>query len=267
MSTTTLSQYPGLTPEPIQWFKEKPPPLSVASAPEESGQVTLLAQADLLLLIAQIFAPPSDDLRFMLGIEVIDIQELLNYTGLENQENLAETYQQIRQQAQATRLNTWTEEYNRLFEASVACPINESGFIRRDKGVLLADIAGFYRAFGFELSNKAGEKADHLVGELEFVAMLLVMLAKAQDQETIRTTFDALSAFSFDHLGEWLPTFCERLTETAILPIYQHQAQLLLSAWTGIVTANQLPKPAVAVENLPEDDGTPYECDMAEQSE
>jgi len=266
MSMTTPSQYPGLDPEPIKWFKEMPSSTaSAADANEETGHVALLAQADLLLLLAQMFAPPSDDLRFLLGIEVLDIQELLSHSGLPEQKTLSETYQQIRQQAQATGLAIWTEEYNRLFEASVACPINESGFIRRDKGVLLADIAGFYRAFGFELSEDAGEKADHLVGELEFFAMLLVMLARAQDQETTRTTHDALSSFSFEHLGEWLPTFCERLTETTQLPIYQHQAQLLLSAWMGVVTVNKLPMHEGTVENLPEDDGTPYECDMADR--
>ncbi|OQY55906.1 MAG: hypothetical protein DRR08_13310 [Candidatus Parabeggiatoa sp. nov. 2] len=264
MSITT--QHPALTPEPIQWFKEKPPsPEQVEGFKENTGNVALLAQADLLLLIAQMFAPPSDDLRFMLGIEVIDIQDLLHHSSLPESDTFAETYQQIRQQAQATSLNTWAEEYNRLFEASVACPINESGFIRRDKGAILADIAGFYRAFGFELSQEASEKADHLIGELEFIALLLVMLAKAQDQETTRTTYEGLSSFSFDHLGEWLPTFCERLTETTTLPIYQQKAKLLHGAWTSIVAANQLPKHEGEIENLPQDDGTPYECGMADE--
>jgi TorA maturation chaperone TorD len=241
MSTTT--QHPALTPEPIQWFKEKPPsPEQVEGFKQDTGNVALLAQADLLLLIAQMFAPPSDDLRFMLGIEVIDIQDLLHQSGLPDSDTLAETYQQIRQQVQTTSLNTWAEEYTRLFEASVACPINESGFIRRDKGAILADIAEFYRAFGFKLSQEASEKADHLISELEFVALLLVMLAKARDQETTRT-YEGLSAFSFDHLGKWLPTFCERLTETTTLPIYQQQAKLLRGAWTSIIATNQLPMP------------------------
>jgi TorA maturation chaperone TorD len=63
----------------------------------------------------------------------------------------------------------------------------------------------------------------------------------AQDQGATRTTHDALGSFSFDHLGEWLPTFCERLTETSSLQIYQQMAKLLLSAWSGILT--QLPMP------------------------
>jgi len=252
-------------PQPIKWFKDGTFPLQqqVEWSKEEIDHLALLAQADLLFLIAQMFAPPSAEMRKMLEIEVPDIKKLLQNSGLPEPDNIAETYQQIRQQV--LNLDTWAAEYNRLFEGNVACPINESGFIRRDKGVILADIAGFYRAFGLELSKNASEKVDHLTGELEFVAMLLVMLAQAPDQETTRTTHDALGSFSFDHLGEWLPTFCERLTETSTLPIYQNQAKLLLSAWTGVIRNNKLPLPEGDIQNLPEDDGTPYECDMAEQ--
>ncbi|OAD19155.1 cytoplasmic chaperone TorD family protein [Candidatus Thiomargarita nelsonii] len=254
------------SPQPIKWFKDGTFPLQqqVEWSNEEIDHLALLAQADLLFLIAQMFAPPSAEMQQMLEIEVPEIKKLLNNSSLAEPDNLAEIYQQIRQQAQSLNLETWTAEYNHLFEGNVACPINESGFIRRDKGVILADIAGFYHAFGFKLSEEASEKADHLTGELEFVAMLLVMLAQAPDQEARRTTHDALGSFSFDHLGEWLPTFCERLTETSTLQIYQQMAKLLLSAWTGILTLNQLPLPEGDIQNLPEDDGTPYECGMVE---
>jgi TorA maturation chaperone TorD len=227
------------SPQPIKWFKGGMLQQQVEWSKEEIEHLALLAQADLLFLIAQMFTPPSAEMRQLLEIEVPDLNKLLHNSGIPESDNLAETYQQIRQQAQSLNLDVWAAEYKRLFEANVACPINESGFIRRDKGVILADIARFYRAFGFELTRNASEKVDHLTAELEFVAMLLVMLA--QDQGATRTTHDALGSFSFDHLGEWLPTFCERLTETSSLQIYQQMAKLLLSAWSGILT--QLPMP------------------------
>jgi TorA maturation chaperone TorD len=227
------------SPQPIKWFKGGMLQQQVEWSKEEIEHLALLAQADLLFLIAQMFTPPSAEMRQLLEIEVPDLNKLLHNSGIPESDNLAETYQQIRQQAQSLNLDVWAAEYKRLFEANVACPINESGFIRRDKGVILTDIARFYRAFGFELTRNASEKVDHLTAELEFVAMLLVMLA--QDQGATRTTHDALGSFSFDHLGEWLPTFCERLTETSSLQIYQQMAKLLLSAWSGILT--QLPMP------------------------
>ncbi|RKZ47961.1 MAG: hypothetical protein DRR16_09660 [Candidatus Parabeggiatoa sp. nov. 3] len=265
---TQMPPTPTPPPQPIKWFPDRKPSSPQAFETfQELDNVTLLAQADLLLLIAQILAHPSTDIQSLLEQEVTDIQELLQHSGLPERENLATVFQDIRQQAQTLNLDIWVAEYNRLFEGNVACPINESGFIRRDKGAILADIAGFYTAFGFELSNEASEKADHLIGELEFIAMLLVLLAQVSDQEIKRTIHDALGAFSFDHLGEWLPTFCERLPVITTLPIYQQIAALLHQTWTGILAVNHLPIPENAIENLPEEEvGTPYECDMAERS-
>jgi TorA maturation chaperone TorD len=244
-------------PQPINWFKNGKP-----AEWSKIDNITLLAQADLLLFIAQMFAPPSAEMQNMLEIEVPDIKELLQKSGISEPNRLEEIFQQIRQQAQTINLDVWAGEYNRLFETNVACPINETGIIRRDKGVILADITGFYNAFGFKLSEEASEKADHLTGELEFVALLLVMLAQTQDEEALRITHNALSSFSFDHLGDWLPTFCERLTDTTFLPIYQHLAQLLQMAWSEIVAINHLPMPEREINELAEDDGTPYECSM-----
>jgi TorA maturation chaperone TorD len=250
--------------QPIQWFKKVPP--SPESILAEKDNISLLAQADLLLLIIQLFSLPSSETQILLEKEVTDLQELLDYSHLPEPDSLAEVFQQIRQQAQTLNLETWVEEYHRLFEGNVVCPINESGFIRRDKGVILADIAGFYRAFGFDISQKTGEKADHLNAELEFVAILLIMLAKTQESETTRTTHEALSGFSFDHLDEWLPSFCERLTQMTILPIYQQLAQLLQSTWSGIVAVNHLPHQERDVEELSKEDGTPYECGMVDDT-
>jgi len=200
----------------------------------------------------------------MLEKGVADLQELLHASNLPESDRLAEVFEQIRLQAQTLSLETWVEEYHRLFEGSVACPINESGFVRRDKGAVLSDIAGFYRAFGFSISQKTGEKADHLIGELEFVAILLIMLAMAKEPEKTRTTYEALSAFSFDHLDEWLPSFCDRLTQTTVLPIYQQLAQLLQSTWSGIVATNHLPHQERDMGELSEKDETPYECGMVD---
>ncbi len=218
---------------PIIWLKHETPQPLVEWSKEELEHLALLAQADLVFLIAQLFAPPSAELQRLLEIEIPDIEKLLDKSMLPA--SFAERYQQIRQQAQSLNLETWAAEYKHLFEGNVAaCPINESGLIQRDKSVILAEIAEFYQAFGFER-----EKADHLTSELEFVAMLLVKLA--QIKEAKRTTHEALSSFSFNHLGKWLPTFCDRLIETSTLPIYQELAQLLLSAWSEIQTLNQLP--------------------------
>jgi len=249
-------------PQPVQWFDKIPPSPEYVLA--EKDQLALFAQADLLRLIIQLFSLPSTETQAMLRAGVPDLQELLHSSNLPNPDHLSEVFQQIRLQAQTLSLETWVEEYHRLFEGSVACPINESGFIRRDKGAILSDITGFYRAFGFDISRKTGEKADHLIGELEFVVILLIMLAMSPEPETARTTHQALSTFSFDHLGEWLPSFCDCLTQTTVLPIYRQLAQLLRGTWSGIVATNHLPRREGDIGGLSENDGTPYECGMVD---
>jgi TorA maturation chaperone TorD len=256
-----MNTHTTLKAEPIKWYPR--PPIGL---PTRADKIALLAQADWLLLIAPLFTLPSAGLLDKVAIESAELQELLDKSGIPNAEKLMTTFQAIQQQIQTLPLDTWSEEYNRLFECSAPCPINETGWVRRDKGTILADIAGFYRAFGLELAEAASEKVDYLVGELEFVAMLLVMLAKATEQdnavEVTPITHNALSSFSSDHLGEWLPSFCERLSQLTVLPLYQQLAQLLQLTWAGIVTVNRLPVSDENIQEVLDEKGTPYECGM-----
>lgn len=78
----------------------------------------------------------------------------------------------------------------------------------------MADIAGFYRAFGFEVS---GERPDHIVPEVEFVALLLVKEAYARlagDGAGADVCREAREKFLGEHLGAWLPEFAARARET-----------------------------------------------------
>lgn len=77
----------------------------------------------------------------------------------------------------------------------------------------LADIAGFYRAFGFEVS---GERPDHIVPELEFVALLYAKEAHALltgQEENAETCRAARHAFLAEHLMWWLPQLSQALAQ------------------------------------------------------
>lgn len=70
------------------------------------------------------------------------------------------------------------------------------------KGNDLADVAGFYRAFG--LSPTDGEMPDHVAMELEFYSVLLVKQAHLHeigDAEGVSIVEDARRKFLTDHLG------------------------------------------------------------------
>jgi len=221
--------------------------------------VRMIAQVDLLLLAARWLAPPAGERDV---IERSDLEELACRAGFAGGGVLWAAESALRR----TATDRWSDEHARLFESAGVCPPNETAYIRRDKGVILADICGFYSAFGFRLADGGHEKADHLRTELEFTAFLLLMLARARaegrEEEAIITR-DAVASFLADHLGTWLPLFAERLAGTTTLPFLRHLATVLGAAVDLVVTANDLPRPGETTVAPPEGDpGTPYECGL-----
>ncbi len=74
----------------------------------------------------------------------------------------------------------------------------------------LADISGFYRAFGFRLGGARRERPDHLAVELEFMYALALKQAYALHggaAAQAQICVDAQMRFLQDHLGRWLELF------------------------------------------------------------
>jgi TorA maturation chaperone TorD len=125
-------------------------------------------------------------------------------------------------------------EYVRLFLGTVPCPPNETAWTP-SKGLTggaadLADLQGFYHAFGFEPAGSSREMPDHVSVELEFLGALLVKLAYARIQEweePAEVTGEALHAFLEAHAGRWVPAFVSRLRELAVASPYIETAQAL----------------------------------------
>ncbi len=76
------------------------------------------------------------------------------------------------------------------------------------KGHDLADLAGFYHAFGLELdASDLHELGDHVAVELEFYGLLLLkqaLLSAAGDGEGAAIVLDARHKFLADHLGRFV---------------------------------------------------------------
>lgn len=80
----------------------------------------------------------------------------------------------------------------------------------------MADIAGFYRAFGLSVRRELGERPDHIALELEFMALLLAKrrlalqaAASADARERAAVCDEAQRAFFRDHLGWWAGGFAQ----------------------------------------------------------
>jgi nitrate reductase assembly molybdenum cofactor insertion protein NarJ len=100
------------------------------------------------------------------------------------------------------------ERYQRLFLGRAPVSLHETAYGagrgHAGRSAALADIAGFYLAFGFGVDPHAPDLPDHLGAELEFLATLLIKLAYAERggwTPARRIVRDALRAFLTDHLG------------------------------------------------------------------
>jgi DMSO reductase family type II enzyme chaperone len=102
-------------------------------------------------------------------------------------------------------------EYLRLFSGRGPVSLHETAYGdgRRIAGraAELADIAGFYAAFGLELKQSDPDLPDHIACELEFYSLLLVKQAYAQTRgHKLEHSIAQRAARRFleQHLGRWV---------------------------------------------------------------
>jgi TorA maturation chaperone TorD len=132
-------------------------------------------------------------------------------------------------------LNTLGRDFDLLFEvhAGLAAPPYETEYTREtpqhsmSQGVQMADIAGFYRAFGLQISNASPDRVDHLSAELEFMYAMAAKEEAARlenNQEHQIIVRDAVGKFLQEHLTRWPTKFRERVTgvlgqESGVYPL------------------------------------------------
>ena len=84
----------------------------------------------------------------------------------------------------------------------------------------MADIAGFYRAFGLMLGGAVRERPDHIAVELEFMHVLALKEAFALERglaEQKEICIDAQGAFLRDHLAGWTGLLAEAVAKLGSL--------------------------------------------------
>lgn len=115
--------------------------------------------------------------------------------------------------------------YLQVFGHSVSkdCPPYENEYYANHdvtfRSERLADIAGFYRAFGLDRSGTVRDRIDHLTFEAEFLQILIARQLYAADQGLDESHVDvcrqAQRSFFVEHLGWWLPAFGIQLESCA----------------------------------------------------
>jgi TorA maturation chaperone TorD len=127
--------------------------------------------------------------------------------------------------------------YSRLFLGTSACPLVETAWTgaRRMAGPAteLADIQGFYQAFGFTPGDVERTSADHITTELEFVAALCIKEAWADVNgwtDEVTVTRDAARHFLEVHPGRWASALAARIAEATDTGVYGVAASALRQA-------------------------------------
>lgn len=168
------------------------------------------------LLSLGFFYPEADNLALLRSgtQEAVACLELLGYTPLlpilrSAREALPPTSEELEKHY----LETWGHT------ASSGCSPYEMEYspahvFQKTHG--LADVSGFYHAFGLKTSSQTRERPDHLSLELEFMHFLAWKEAHAlkqgHDTEKIAICRQAQAKFLQEHLG-WVSLFASRLTQ------------------------------------------------------
>ena len=108
----------------------------------------------------------------------------------------------------------------------------------------LADIAGFYKAWGLDISSGT-ERIDHISTELEFMGFLCMRQAVSTDAELemLQSINDSQKEFMQDHLGRWSLLFAEALSKKTDSEFFRKSAELFIDFIESEIT-NLDAKPA-----------------------
>jgi DMSO reductase family type II enzyme chaperone len=159
-----------------------------------------------------------------------------------------------------------TGDFTRLFNPSVHanCPPYGTEYTAAHvfmRAQQLADVAGFYRAFGLRVAADFRERPDHIATELEFMHVLALKEARAlarRERAHAGICRRAQARFLREHLGRWLEPYCAKLvavddegfyaTVTALARdfVAKDAAQLGVEPQIGAAPRVEEPEPAIA---------------------
>jgi putative dimethyl sulfoxide reductase chaperone len=138
---------------------------------------------------------------------------------------------------------------------------------------VMGDIAGFYKAFGVELSKDIHERLDHLSVEFEFMHFLTYKESYSRCHDGVEKTdivVDAQKKFVKNHIGRWVPLFCRMLAKKADSGLFKLIADSM-SDWMDFEVAflGVTPQPYSEADYRPATfsapEGQTYECGAQDQ--
>lgn len=163
-----------------------------------------------------------------------EVESCLRKTG--NGE-LSETFRLLKRDLENSDIDTLAHGYRATFgSATVAmdCPPFEmyfSGSHIWQQTQDLADISGFYKAYGLEIAEgDSTSRWDHVAVELEFMHFLTYKLAYAIEnhhgKEEFELCLSGKKKFLMSHIGRWINAFSTTASKKSPLEFYRQVTKL-----------------------------------------
>ncbi|MDP6355160.1 MAG: molecular chaperone TorD family protein [Planctomycetota bacterium] len=144
---------------------------------------------------------------------------------------------EILEASHSTSYEEYRDDYQATFGHTIQspCPPYEAEYgsqvLDFRQCIELGDIAGFFRAFGLKISGEFHDRPDHIVPELEFMALVTFKEAFALENghpdEHAEACREAQQRFLDEHLAQWVPAFAVRLETATPSSLLQAAASML----------------------------------------
>jgi TorA maturation chaperone TorD len=216
----------------------------------------LLAKANLYRFFAESFEEPSA----LTALDSESCELLLESAATTNDRSVVASMVQavstVSGSSVEERLTEWRASFGR--PASTELPPYSSRYGTTDLGAgfremqELADVAGYYRAFGVQLTQEFADRPDHAACELEFLALLCgrELAAIGDESDNAEIAREARRSFLRDHLGPFAFGFSEALSRRGASGVYGPVSEALRAFVTNEFAHLSLDVPtAIQVRN------------------
>ncbi|GJL64586.1 MAG: hypothetical protein NPIRA04_32400 [Nitrospirales bacterium] len=270
---------------------------AVKISPKDAPSVErALARSKLYLLLSWSYLYPEDDefLEYLQSGEFVEdgraalenlTKSLEDKGGPEAKERLLAISQHldnieewVSSEGSSWNLQDLRDDHRRVFSnvISLDCPPYETLFGNDHvfgQSYTMGDIAGYYSAFGLQLSSDIHERIDHLSVELEFIHYLAYKESYAlihDGPEKLKMVVDAEKRFVKEHVGRWVPLFSGMLKRKADFGFYKALADFT-SDWVAFevdylgVTPQPYSETDYRPANYTSPEGQTFECGAQDQ--
>lgn len=220
-----------------------------------------LARADVYSLLSTAFVYPGKEEMESLRELAADVEDSINLLSYD----IKDEYQAFCRDIAKVDAESLRPEYTELFLTRMFCPPTETVYGKNSFNTpnILGDISGYYKAFGFKLSDRAEVPShDNVAVELEFMSFLELKIAYAleeENKENLDICLTAKKGFLAEHIGRWLWVFGQNLVTRSKEDCFKSLGQLICKFIDAELAFYSIKVDIEGNQELPQENN-PIEC-------